>query len=486
MKKILLFIGLVVISVCAEAQDATITYQSSHKDNHFGWAITGNGYLCCISDPRDSITGYANGCVNIYKKIGESWEYIQTLRNKEQLPYDYFGYALSMHEDMLAVSAIGDNDKGFMSGGVYIYKFKSDSMSLTQTIFPPENMKKGYFGKAVKICKDYLVVGAPGVNSKGCIYLYSLSGDTFQYKARISPADLPAQADFGASIDYYNDTVFVGAPKGGDNEYRQGMVYIYARTADNLIQVQTVSAGINNYGSLFGYAVSAWKNKLLVSAPHAFISGNETFYFSGKAFLFEKTGSNWGIKDTITDTEPSSHDLFGSAVSVRDSLMVISEPRNDDLKEDGGKIFVYKYNEGKWQPNIYLINPVNGESYFGNSLFVDNNTMMVGVSGNKTNKSEGTVYYYIINENPESIRDNLPEKISIYPNPVSDKLTVEITGTGKYQYKMFDPLGRLAFSGNLRNGKNTIPVSGLVSGIYMLSVSDEKNCYTAKIEINQF
>lgn len=77
----------------------------------------------------------------------------------------------------------------------------------------------------------------------------------------------------------------------------------------------------------------------------------------------------------------------------------------------------------------------------------------------------------------------------VYPNPVEDflKLKVEGTNTGKICLRLHDALGRIFWSGYVTGPITSIPLTGLDSGIYLFSVTDENNCQnrTFKIFKNQ-
>ncbi len=78
---------------------------------------------------------------------------------------------------------------------------------------------------------------------------------------------------------------------------------------------------------------------------------------------------------------------------------------------------------------------------------------------------------------PNNIVNHKPEKntIKIYPNPVNEKLFVEIlTSNLMTQYQVFDLMGRIQFSGFLNPGRNEIPTLNLGSGIYFIRINDPK------------
>ena len=70
-----------------------------------------------------------------------------------------------------------------------------------------------------------------------------------------------------------------------------------------------------------------------------------------------------------------------------------------------------------------------------------------------------------------SIEDNLRESIQIYPNPISDVLYMKtLSNFDIKSVRIYDTLGRLIIESN----KNTINVSNLQRGIYMIKIKTNK------------
>lgn len=99
-----------------------------------------------------------------------------------------------------------------------------------------------------------------------------------------------------------------------------------------------------------------------------------------------------------------------------------------------------------------------GVSAYGNNLFIDDvNTSTASTTGT----------------------NNMSSKLSIYPNPAKDILTIE----GSYKsVDMFDILGNLVLSSEATKNIN---VSELSNGVYMLNINTENGVSTQKITITK-
>lgn len=70
-------------------------------------------------------------------------------------------------------------------------------------------------------------------------------------------------------------------------------------------------------------------------------------------------------------------------------------------------------------------------------------------------------------------------KISVYPNPAENVLYVDSTDNIQ-SVKVYNTTGSIVLSVNSLNG-NSIDVSGLPSGMYVVRVQTEGNNYTQKV-----
>ncbi|NVO03425.1 MAG: DUF1566 domain-containing protein [Bacteroidetes bacterium] len=83
---------------------------------------------------------------------------------------------------------------------------------------------------------------------------------------------------------------------------------------------------------------------------------------------------------------------------------------------------------------------------------------------------------------PASINENgNPDLFNVYPNPVSDQLTIEMNGSNeKITIEIFNSIGQSVFSSNL-NGKLVVETSGFSSGVYLIKFISNKTVEFKKI-----
>ena len=73
--------------------------------------------------------------------------------------------------------------------------------------------------------------------------------------------------------------------------------------------------------------------------------------------------------------------------------------------------------------------------------------------------------------------------ITVYPNPASGVLNVNLNNSSNSVFNLFDAAGRKVMSKNLVNANNTIDIIGLAKGIYQVQVVNGENVTTKKLSI---
>jgi hypothetical protein len=68
------------------------------------------------------------------------------------------------------------------------------------------------------------------------------------------------------------------------------------------------------------------------------------------------------------------------------------------------------------------------------------------------------------------------EHIAVYPNPAKDEINIYNNiprSKGQYKYSIFNVSGQVLSTGSLQSGTNTVGISGLSTGAYLLKVFNE-------------
>ncbi|MBY0424206.1 MAG: T9SS type A sorting domain-containing protein, partial [Cytophagales bacterium] len=76
-------------------------------------------------------------------------------------------------------------------------------------------------------------------------------------------------------------------------------------------------------------------------------------------------------------------------------------------------------------------------------------------------------------------------QVSVFPNPATDKLTIQLVNLESALVDLVNPEGKTVWSGTpISLGTNSMDISGLSSGVYILVVKNISTVQIIKLVIN--
>ena len=265
------------------------------------------------------------------------------------------------------------------------------------------------FGFASALDISYALIGAPNSNSTnnadvGKAYLYKKNfflGTYSEDQILMSTLD-NGSMNFGNSVSIGRNVLMVGAPNhsynpGSGLKEKAGTVFFY-NYSEVTEKWGVVNGSIYNENSKiqpgvandqFGYSMDmdVSGNWCIIGSPQKLADGN------GKADIYENVSGTWTHKKSLTASDGAGGDNFGVSVRINNenTFVFIGADNHDSVK---GAVYIYKKNHpsanswGQYQKVVSLDQRIN--SYFGKSIGVNGNTLLIG-SPNGGNFS-GAVY----------------------------------------------------------------------------------------------
>ncbi|MCI5194239.1 MAG: hypothetical protein D3915_14110, partial [Candidatus Electrothrix sp. AU1_5] len=307
---------------------------------------------------------------------------------------DYFGWSSSIDGNTLVIGARGDD----YSGSAYVFVRDESRKWIQQTkLLPDDGAVYDYFGKAVSISGDTIVIGAQGDDDNGdyfsgSAYIFTRNGDGSWYqKIKLVPDDVTTHSAFGCSVSISGDTIVIGSDRNHGNGYQSGSAYIFVRNGDGFWHQQAKLIPDASY-SLFGSSVSISGNTVVIGSPGDDENGTEV----GSVYVFVRNIA--GVWNRQAKFLPDAGERFGSTVSISGDTVLISEPTNYHFGGDhSGSVYVFVRNgSDEWIQQTKLL-PDDGtaEDHFGESVSISGDTIVIGASGDDDNGGlSGSAYIY--------------------------------------------------------------------------------------------
>ena len=400
----------------------------SSEGDKFGYAVAVDGNTAVIGAPGDDQNAADAGAAYVFTWNASAglWNQAGKLIASDFGEYDNFGVSVAVDDDAntVVIGASGDDgaDASTDSGAAYVFTRSGGVWRQAARLTAPDGAALDYFGNSVAVDGNTVMVGAyqddeaDELEDSGSVYVLTKpSGgwgdwdaleqthDTEEDKDGLT-AKLTADADaadddyFGTFVALDGNTAVVGAPGDDDNGIDSGSMYVFTRNASTSAwsrqtRLAAADAADNDY---FGTSVALDGDTAVAGAPGDDDNGSD----SGSVYVFTKPSGGWDDWDDLppadeddqeedkealtaklTASDGEAGDYFGYSVAVDVNTVLVGAYGDDDNGVDSGSAYVFTRASGAWSETKKLIEPDGAAGdRFGYSVAVDepNHAALVG------------------------------------------------------------------------------------------------------------
>lgn len=417
-----------------------------HADDYLGLIVDISGDYAiagCHSNDYDangSNFRSQSGAAFIFERDSTgSWYTRQKLVASDRRANDVYGLHVAIDGKFAVVGAYGHDynasGSGYMetAGAAYIYERKSNGQWIqVQKIVASDRTTGNYFGYAVEIQGDFILVAAPrnstdasGGNSRseaGACYLFKRdTSGTWSQIQKLVASDRTANNRFGeSSLCISGSYLAIGAhlqrtDKNGNNSLTEaGAAYVFEEDSTGTWnEVTKLVASDRQANARFGGRVSLDSNILGVNAIFETkdTSGANSIYRAGAVYFFDRDSSgNWNEVQKVVASDRAYDDWFGLSVSLSNGYALIGATNEDhdengaDSVTDAGSAYVFRRNSsGFWvQIQKIVASDRSVDDHFGR-LSLSGKTAIVGSRWQETDSAgknsvtdAGAVYIFTL------------------------------------------------------------------------------------------
>ncbi|MBK7586219.1 MAG: FG-GAP repeat protein [Myxococcales bacterium] len=257
------------------------------------------------------------------------------------------------------------------SGAAYVFVRAGTTWSQQAYVKASNTGADDWFGAALDIDGDTLAVGAyredsaaagPGGNqndntlsASGAVYVYRRSGAAWAQEEYLKASNPGSDDRFGQALSLSGDSLAIGGYAedsssvgiGGNQSNNaatdSGAVYVMLRTGTTWSQQAYIKASNTGVDDWFGLRVALDGDALAVGAIQEDGIGtgigaapNDGSANTGAAYVFSRSGGVWSQKAYVKPPAAAAGDTFGSGLAISGSRLVVGAPLNDGASADGG------------------------------------------------------------------------------------------------------------------------------------------------------
>ena len=253
-----------------------------------------------------------------------------------------------------------------------------------------------YFGCSTSLSGSIAAIGAWGDddrgNNSGSIYIFENGGAGWTETTKLTALDGAAGDEFGQCVSISGTTVIGGAQWDDDRGNYSGAAYVFEETEGGWTQAAKLLGTDTAAGDLFGSGVSVCDTLVLIGAPWDDDCGS----FSGSAYVFQRSGTTWSQVAKLTASDGAEWDQFGECVYLDGTTAIIGAYGDDDCGDYTGSAYVFEKSGSSWSSGFRLTASYRaGGDSFGSSACLDGSIAIVGARGDDDcGGSSGAAYIF--------------------------------------------------------------------------------------------
>lgn len=314
---------------------------------YFGYRVDILSDRIVVGAPgHDCLLGFDCGAAYVFKRTGNSWTQESKLISANLEPFTLLGGSVSLSGESIAVGASGAAcESGTECGAVHMFRLNGTVWVEEQRIIPTDEMPTQFFGHAVALDGEILAVGKPYDNCYagsrcGMVVVYHFNGHQWIEIERITPSEPVAHGRFGSSVSIDGDVIGIGLFRDGcDSNSDCALGYMYRKSGDSWIEEQKLTSLDAMPFSMFGSSINVRGNVASVGSYNVPCSAGIN---CGSAHAFRFNGSRWIEQVRMTALDAAAGDSFGISTAIADGFILVGAPLADcPLSANCGAAYIF-------------------------------------------------------------------------------------------------------------------------------------------------
>ena len=273
----------------------------------------------------EDIVAYNSGAAYVFHYDGADWVEQAILVGSETGYQDRFGTSVSIDGDAIVVGMSDYDDSEDEPGSTYVFRWNGTTWAEEVKLTASDAEDGDWFGIAVAISGDTIAVGASGdddaASAAGAVYVFQWNGGSWVEEAKLTASDGQESDRLGVAVAISGNTIVAGADGDDDGGYAAGAAYVFQWDGDSWAEEAKLTASDADRYDYFGEAAAIVGDVIVVGAEENDDLGNR----SGSAYVFHATPQGWIEQDKWIPSAGGDNLYFGISVAAHDRTVVVGE-----------------------------------------------------------------------------------------------------------------------------------------------------------------
>ncbi|HEX5689201.1 MAG TPA: FG-GAP repeat protein, partial [Roseiflexaceae bacterium] len=332
-------------------QTGTLLAPNPKKDARLGISVALSGDTAVVGAARGLFdTGDDQRSAYVFVYSGE-WLPVRHLGSELGAANDGFGYAVALEGETVLIGAYRTAVTGADQGAAYVLTLRDSRHAEQQKLIAADGKKDDYFGSAVALAGDTLIIAAVGTNSySGAVYVFTRTGTPpeWRFQQKLTAPDGAIGDNFGEAVALSGNTLLVGAPFSDGRLANQGAVYPFTRTGTlwQLAGRPFTTSGTDAAPNMhFGQSIALHGDLAVIGAPGLNNARGAVFVFTRAS-----AGASWTQQTKFSAEDGTDKARLGESVALAGNTVAAGAPYDTiNGNKDQGSVSLFDLNPGTRQ-----------------------------------------------------------------------------------------------------------------------------------------
>ncbi len=327
---------------------AKLTEPEPVPGHYFGRSVAIEGDVMVVGAYLANAPGVTRaGAAYVFVRTEGIWALQTKLVASDAVPEAWLGLAVAINGDTVVIGAANDGTQfpNPRSGSAYVFVRTGNTWTQQAKLRAADAASGDWFGRAVEISGETIAVGAyrddfSGLTDAGSVCIFVRSGTTWTQQAKLTASDAQSNSQLGWNLALEGDTLVVGAPQQATpiGTYA-GQVYMFSRQGTTWSERSKFRAPNDVPTYYFGESMALSGNTLLVGTLYD-PTGPAGI---GSVYSYSRSGDAWQVRNKFTATDSANQDQFGTSVALSDDTVLIGATYADlPGAQDAGAAYIFQ------------------------------------------------------------------------------------------------------------------------------------------------
>lgn len=242
----------------------------SQPSDLFGTSVAIDGDVAVVGAEDEDQGGFDAGAAYIFERIAGTWTETAKLVPPDLQHGDGFGTACAVQGDRILVGALSSNTVATNAGAAYVYERGSNGWELVATLHAWDATPDTYFGLAVAIAGNRIAIGTPFEDEQqplsGAVYTFELQGSTWFPLQKLKAPDPEVLSKLGSSVSLDGPYLLAGSSSDDNGTQDSGSAHLFRDDGAGYVLERKFHAPDAGISDFFGHAVGLSDNTALIGA----------------------------------------------------------------------------------------------------------------------------------------------------------------------------------------------------------------------------